>query len=287
MTSGWKRPLQLACACWLAFAVVLVFAYWVPFGRWADGWAVEGFMNLQRPALNNIADPFAKLADPGPYAIWTALLAAIALYRRRPRHALAVIVLLGGANLLTQTLKLVLEHPRHHAFLHGEHIGPNAFPSGHATASMALALAAILVASQAWRPLVAVLGGLFALGVSESLMLLAWHYPSDVAGGFLVATSSALVTLAALRAAEERWPERTGRETAKRVIREADGRAAAAWIGGFAVAACIGVALAAGGRTFDFASRHTTALVAAVAVAAMAAALPASVIALGERRPQR
>jgi membrane-associated phospholipid phosphatase len=287
MTSGWKRPLQLACACWVAFAVLLVFAYWVPFGKWADGWAVEGFMNLQRPKLNDIAEPFAKLADPGPYAIWTALLAGVALYRRRPRHALAVILLLGGANLLAQGLKVVLEHPRPHAFLGGAHIGATAFPSGHATASMALALAAILVASQAWRPLVAVLGALFTLGVSESLMLLAWHYPSDVAGGFLVATSSALVTLAALRAAEERWPERTGRETARRVIQTADWRGTAVAIGAFALVACATLAVAAGDRTLEFASRHTTAVIAAVVVAAMAAALPASVVALGERRPQR
>ena len=287
MQLGWKRPLHLAAACWLAFAGVLVFAYLVPAGRWADGWAVEGFMNLQRPWINDIAEPFAKLADPGPYAIWTALLAGIALARRRPRHALAVIVLLGGANLLTQALKVVLEHPRHHGFLHGEHIGPNAFPSGHATASMALALAAILVASQTWRPLVAVLGGLFALGVSESLMLLAWHYPSDVAGGFLVATSSALVTLAALRAAEERWPERTGRETAKRVIRDADLRGVAVAVAGFVLVVCGTIAVAAGDRTLEFASRHTTAVFAAVVVAAMAAALPACVIALGARQSTR
>src|SRR6478672_7882936 len=111
MTSGWKRPLQLAAACWVAFAALLVAAYWIPFGKWADGWAVEGFLNLQRPALDGVASFVAKLANPGPYAVWTVALAAIALYRRRPRHALAVILLVGGANLLTQTLKLVLAHP--------------------------------------------------------------------------------------------------------------------------------------------------------------------------------
>lgn len=287
VTSGWKRPLRLAAACWLALAVVLVSAYWLPAGKWADAWAIEGFLNLDQPRLDDFANPLAKLADPGPYAIWTVLLAALALHRRRPRHALAVIVLMGGANLLTQGLKVLLAHPRPRPFLQGAHIGADAFPSGHATASMALALAAILVASQAWRPLVAVLGGLFALGVSESLMVLAWHYPSDVVGGFLVATSSALVVLAALRAAEQRWPERTGRETAKRFIRRADLRRAAVAVAGFALVACAALAIAAGDRTLEFASRHTTAAIAALAVAALAAALPASIIAMGERRPQR
>jgi membrane-associated phospholipid phosphatase len=284
MNPGWKRPLQLAALCWVAFAVVLVCAYWVPFVRWADGWAVEGFLNLQRPWLNDIATPFAKLADPGPYAIWTVLLAGIALYRRRPRHAIAVVLLLVGANVTTQLLKIVLEHPRPHDFLKHAQLGTDAFPSGHATASMALAFAAVLVASQAWRPVVAVGGALFALGVSESVMLLAWHFPSDVVGGFLVATSSALVTLAALRAAQTRWPERTGRDAAKRAFEAADWRSVAGATAGIAALIALALVIAAGSHALQFADRHTTAVVAAVAVAAMAAALPASLVALGTRR---
>jgi membrane-associated phospholipid phosphatase len=284
MSFGWKRPLVLAGVCWIAFAAVLAVAYWLPFGRWADGWAVEGFLNLQRPWLNDIAQPVAKLADPGPFAILTALLAGVALWRRRPRHALAVLLLLGGANLVTQTLKVVLAHPRPHPFLKHAQLGVDAFPSGHATASMALACAAVLVAPHAWRPLVAAVGALFALAVSESIMLLGWHFPSDVAGGFLVATSCALVTLAALRAAEQRWPERTGREAAKRALADADGRRiAVAAVCLIAVAGAV-VAIAAGGRTLHYADRHTTAVAAALVVAAMSAVLPASLVALGARQ---
>jgi membrane-associated phospholipid phosphatase len=287
MTSGWKRPLQLAGLCWAAFAVVLACAYWLPLGRWADGYAVGGFINLQRPWLDHIAEPVAKLADPGPYAIWTALLACIALYRRRPRHALAVLLLVGSANIITQSLKVVLAHPRPHDFLGKAQLGVDAFPSGHATASMALAFAAVLVTSQAWRPLVAVIGAMFALAVSESIMLLAWHFPSDVAGGFLVATSSAFLTLAALRAAEQRWPERTGREAARRALRTADLRWAAGIAGALVLAATFAIVLATGDRALQFAGRHTTATIAAIAVAAMSAALPASLVALGARRPSQ
>ena len=284
MTSGWKRPLQLAALCWVAFAVVLACAYWLPLARWADGWAVEGFRNLERPWLDGVATPVAKLADPAPYAIWTVLLAGIALYRRRPRHALAVLLLLAGANLTTQGLKLLLAHPRPHSFLGHAQLGTDAFPSGHATASMALALAAVLVASQRWRPVVAVVGALFALAVSESLMLLAWHFPSDVIGGFLVATSSALVTLAALRAAQARWPERAGRDAALRAFQAADWRRVVGATAGLAALAAFAIAATAGSSALEFADRHTTAVVAAVAVAAMAAALPASLMALGARR---
>src|SRR4051812_19396177 len=140
---------------------------------------------------------------------------------------------------------------------------------------MALAFGAVLVAPVAWRPLVAVGGAVFALGVSESIMLLAWHYPSDVAGGFLVAASCAFATVAALRAAEARWPERSGRDAARRAIRAVDVRSAAAVTAAFVIAAVAGLAVAAGDRTMHFASHHTTAVLASVIVAGKAAALPA------------
>jgi membrane-associated phospholipid phosphatase len=274
----------LAGACWAAFVAVLVAAYWQPTVMWADGWAVEGFLHLQRPALDRVANAVAHLADPLPFAVFTIVLASIALYRGRPRHALATIVLLVGASALGQLLKLLLQHQRVHPYLGHKQLEAIAFPSGHATASMSLAFAVVLVAPAAWRPLVAVLGAVFALAVSESIMLLAWHFPSDVVGGFLVSAASAFMVIAALRAADARWPERTGREAAKRALSEHDLTRTAGVVAGFIVAALVGVAIAAGERTLSYAGRHTTAVVAAVAVAAMAAGLPAAIAGLSARR---
>src|SRR5947209_3669356 len=201
MTQGWKRPLQLAGICWVVQAVLCVSAYYVPVVAWADGWAVEGFLNLQQPWLTHIARGVATLANPGPFVLWTVILAALAWRGQRPRHGLAAVILLVGASIASQLLKVLLAHERYHDFLHRAQIRPEAFPSGHATAAMSLAFAAILVAPSARRPVVAVAGGAFALLVSESIMLLGWHFPSDVAGGFTVATAFALMSVAALRAA--------------------------------------------------------------------------------------
>src|SRR3954452_6767881 len=283
MVSGWKRPLQLAAASLVAFGVLLCAAYWLPVARWADGWAVEGFLNLQRPWLNPFAQHIADLANPGPFVIWTALLAGAALYQRRPRHALAVIVLLASANATAQILKIVLAHPRYHEFLGAAQLSAASFPSGHATASMSFAFAAVLVSPPAWRAAVAVGGAAFPVVVSESIMLLAWHFPSDVAGGFVLATTFALATLAALRAADARWPERAGRTAARRALRGIDLRHPTAVVLGFVGATLSAVVVAAGERTFHFADRHTTSVGAALAVAALAAVLPVAVAAAGAR----
>src|SRR3954467_1448941 len=287
MGSGWKRPLLLSGICVVLFVVLLVTAYWFGPARWADGWAVDGFLKLQRPWLSNLATHVAHLANPIPFALATVVLAAIALIRHRPRHAVAVVALLVGASVVAQSLKVLLAFDRTHEFLGGAQIADAAFPSGHATASMSLAFAAILVAPPAFRAIVGVAGSLFALGVFESVMLLAWHFPSDVMGGFLVATASALATVAALRAAEQRWPERSGRDAARRAFDGLDPAAAFGVAAAFVVGALGAIAIAAGDRAFAFAGRHTVAVAAVVAVAAMSAVLPASVARLGSRRPER
>ena len=48
------------------------------------------------------------------------------------------------------------------------------------------------------RPVLAVLGVIFALVVGLALLILAWHMPSDVLGGYLLATLWASLAVAAL-----------------------------------------------------------------------------------------
>src|SRR3954453_16393042 len=143
MSPAYRRPLALAIACAIAFACVLFVAYWLPFGRWADGWAVHGFLGLQRPWLPPWGSRIVHLANPLPFAAATAMLAGVALMRDRPRHAAATVAMLVGASATSQVLKAILSHPRHHGFLGHAQLDAASYPSGHATASMALAFAAV------------------------------------------------------------------------------------------------------------------------------------------------
>jgi hypothetical protein len=115
------------------------------------------------------------------------LCVAAALARRRGWRALAVGVVLIGTGLTTQALKHLLAEPRYAPWLGFDQIGDASWPSGHATAAMALALCAVLAVAPQLRTITALVGGAGAVCVSYATLVLAWHYPSDVLAGLLVA----------------------------------------------------------------------------------------------------
>ena len=272
---------MLLAACWVAvaFLVVVAFAYGSSGARSLDARALHGFIDLQSPDEYTRINRIATLCNPPQAGIIAALLAAIGLLRGRPRLSLAVIALLGATSISSQLLKALLAYPRYDGVVDGAHVDPAAFPSGHATAAMSLALAGLLVAPPRARPLAAVLGAAFVITISFAIVTLGWHFPSDVAGGFLLATFWALVIAAALRYANERWPEHAGRTRVTATLqRAADG---ATTLGIAALAALVVAGVVFVGVTLlltrpsdlvDFADEHT-ALVAVGGGLALAAAV--------------
>jgi hypothetical protein len=63
---------------------------------------------------------------------------------------------------------------------------------------MMVALCAVLVSPPALRALAATFGCGLVLAVSYSILILGWHFPSDVLGGFLVAGTWTWLTLTVL-----------------------------------------------------------------------------------------
>jgi hypothetical protein len=68
---------------------------------------------------------------------------------------------------------------------------------------MTLALCGVLVAPAAWRTVTVLVGWGFAAGMGYALLVLSWHYPSDVLGGYLMAGMWTLLALAGLHAVEK------------------------------------------------------------------------------------
>ncbi|HYI36942.1 MAG TPA: phosphatase PAP2 family protein [Thermoleophilaceae bacterium] len=203
--------LKAAALCAVAFLAMLALAYGSPDARWLDASAFQGFLGLQRPDVSRLTTWLGQLGDPPQVAAIALVLAGVALARGRPRMAALVLVLVGLTSISSQLLKALLAYPRYDDLIGGAHVAPAAFPSGHATASMTLAIALVLVVSPRLRPAAAVVGAALALGVSFSVVSMGWHFPSDVIGGFLLATGWSLVLLAGLRALDARYPERAGR----------------------------------------------------------------------------
>jgi membrane-associated phospholipid phosphatase len=136
-----------------------------------------------------LAHQVVKLGDLAPQLVFLAAAVAVALSRRRRGAALAVVVLVGGADLTTQLLKHALYQWRFEPLLGWTQVGPEGFPSGHATTVAAMALAWSLVVPARLRPPTLALGALATAAVCWAVVVSRWHYPSDALGGVLVALS--------------------------------------------------------------------------------------------------
>ncbi len=202
------NALALAGAWLAALVLVYLIASRVPAAERRDAVALHDLAVLNRPSLETFGNSVLHLLDPGVFTLWAAALVAVALARREPRLALAAVAVMALAPLTAETLKPLLAHPHYH--VGSTWIGPASWPSGHATAAAALAAGAVLVSPPRLRAPVAALGALFALGVGVLLLVLAWHMPSDVLGGYLLVGLWTTLAVAGLRFAAPRWPVARG-----------------------------------------------------------------------------
>ncbi len=195
----------VALLCLAGMALTWALAELLPAGQVHDSLALHDFELLSRPHVDFVANALLHLLDPALFIVWGLVLVGVAISRNRPRVALAVVAVLSLAPLTSETLKPLLAHP--HVQIAGTtYIAAASWPSGHSTAALALVLCAVLVAPVHLRPLMAGVGVAFAAAVGCSLLILAWHMPSDVFGGYLVAALWMSLAVAGLRAADRRWP---------------------------------------------------------------------------------
>jgi membrane-associated phospholipid phosphatase len=201
---GPMAALAVAALCLAALAVTWIVAEHVPAAQLKDSGLLNHFVLLGRPRVDSVANALLHLLDPLPFILWALVLVAVALVRRRPRVAVAGALVMSLAPLTAETLKPLLAHP--HVQIGLTHIAAASWPSGHSTAALALVLCAVLVAPARLRALVTGLGLAFAAAVGCSLLILAWHMPSDVLGGYLVASLWMALAVAGLRATDRRRP---------------------------------------------------------------------------------
>ena len=220
-----RAPLLGAIACLAGLVATGILSHLVHEGELRDAAALTTFSRLRDTRLDGLLHSLVHIADTLPYLLLSGAVVATAILRSRPRTAAACAVVLVGAPASAEIIKHVTAQVRSHALHIQTHIAPASWPSGHACGTMALALCAVIVAPVAWRPLVALVGGLLAIGVGYSVVALVWHFPSDTIGGFLLAAGWALAAIAVLR----RYPDAQAVEetTSKRAPTELG-----PWLGG-------------------------------------------------------
>jgi membrane-associated phospholipid phosphatase len=203
-----------AVSCALLTVAVWGLAFHVQRAQRLDARGLHALRQADPGWSGPFAERVAALANPIPFAILCLLVVAVATARLGIRNALILFGVLVVANVLTQELKEALAAPRDLYGSAGDRVANASWPSGHATASMSLALCALIVLPR-WP--VALLGLAFTAGVSWSVVRLGWHFPSDVAGGYLVAAGAACAGVSVLgrpraptAALRRRWPRATG-----------------------------------------------------------------------------
>jgi membrane-associated phospholipid phosphatase len=278
MPSRVNRLIAGAVCFAVALVAVLVAAYFVgPAGR-ADATALHGLSTvaLDHRWIWRIGDVLVHTVDLVVMIPALALIVGAGVAWGRRRQAVGAVALVVGASFLTLLIKVAAAHPRFYPILEPHQLGSRSFPSGHATAAMSLALAAVLVVPSRWRPLTAAVAGIFALAVSLALVMQEWHFPSDVVGGCLVAGLMTTLVLAGLAVTEGESPRLAEGDAAR--LRKAVLVAVQAGVLGLAVVAGMLLATHPNALT-SWASDNLTAVAAAVGIAVVSLGIVSAVTA--------
>ena len=106
-----------AAGCLALLLITWFAAFHIGFLRSADRSIFSGFFELSgHGSIDVLAYHLARLCNPRPYVYFVPIPIVVALLRGRPRVALAVCVILLGANLTTHLLKPLLAEPREAAY---------------------------------------------------------------------------------------------------------------------------------------------------------------------------
>ncbi len=269
-----RRPrsavlLALAAVCALLAAAAYMLAVQTARGQRIDDSAFGNLSPIRNPRVHDATADLLRTISVASVALLGLAIMAFAAARRRLDLALAAGVLIGGANLTTQILKVAL--PRSDLLADGGAATNGSFPSGHVTVAMSLAMALVLVAPPNLRAVAAAAGTIYAAGVGVAVLALDWHRPSDVLGAYLVTTAWAALVAALARGgrADRGEPSRAAR--------------AAEWVIAALTVSFVGVVAAAAARRFDLlhlADDRAAFVIAAITVAVVAGGLMAALVAL-------
>jgi membrane-associated phospholipid phosphatase len=170
--------LVLACAEAAGFVLVWQFFVQSEHGQLLDAVALAG-NSIGQARVEKPVDTVLNAMSALSLAIATVTVGFIAVMRRRIAVAFGAILLIVGANVTTQVLKLAIDRPELGVDVQRAAAG-NSLPSGHTTIAASVAVAFMLVQPARLRGVCGVLGALFAAVAGVATLSAGW---SSVPGG--------------------------------------------------------------------------------------------------------
>jgi membrane-associated phospholipid phosphatase len=186
-----RRWLITAGAAFVVLIIAYILAVLTPAGQALENAALRGADQVNGDELSAAS---RRLND---ITVWSlaaavAIVAFVALVRRRVDLALAGVAVIVLGQVITQSLKrFVLPRPTlvetAGGYLH------NSFPSGHTTIAMTVLFAAIIVVPYRWRGLALFFALGWALSIGAFTVTAKWHRFSDTLGADAIALMCACV----------------------------------------------------------------------------------------------
>jgi membrane-associated phospholipid phosphatase len=194
-----RAPLAAAIASAGGVGVVAAIAYGSHRAQVLDARVLSDLVASPDSGAEAVAKVIRLFGNLPEMLAMLAIACAVGFIRGRRPSALAALVVVAGANVTTQLLKVLFSHPRIPAILGADRIGWDGFPSGHVTAVMSIAVAFAFVVPTRLRVVVAIVGTCATLAMTWAVLVLNMHYPSDVLGAVFVTGAWGFAALAGLR----------------------------------------------------------------------------------------
>lgn len=160
------------------------------------------FASARSPLMTALFSNVTHLGDAVIIIIVTAAVATALFFRQRRQYILGLMLSVGGSAVTTWVVKNLVARPRPGGLIPLYIEDSYSFPSGHATATMALYGFLIYVC---WKTIpgkvpkigIALLNLAIILGVGFSRLYLGVHFPVDVLAGYLVGGLWVILAIAA------------------------------------------------------------------------------------------
>lgn len=172
-------------------SIIIILAYWIltkdylPF----DKPVMNFFYNHRTPGMNTLVESLTYLGNWEAITVIVLLLLAFDTTRVKYGYSMAIAAI--GSTILNKLLKIIVRRPRPESTMFLIEQGGFSFPSGHATAALAvygllIYLVLINVRQKNKRRQYIVLLVIAMIAICISRMYLGVHYPSDIIGGICV-----------------------------------------------------------------------------------------------------